>query len=592
MTSEIQAKDITFEVKEKTIIQEFSGEFSSGHLYVFSGDSGCGKTTLLSILAKIVKPTKGKVLYSPNLKSDSISFASENTLSILDFTAYDNLSLYCKDKDMIEEALACVGLSKQRDEKASKLSKGENARLALARMILQKKEVLFFDEPTANLDEENKQHVFSILRELSKTRIVIIASHDCDCFKAGDIIYKYMGNNTFQQIQIQTEREKDETISLPDSAEKGRKEHLTFLESWRLFLSVLKRCIKQMFVLVPLTCFLLYAFVNISVLVCQSPNRILSENMDSSKIVGTIISSCGCEDNTIYEGTYALADETMDCILLSHDSNSIEISQKTYTIEHENGIILPSCYTCSNSFTVGDTFYISVFGIEKEFFIEDIYPTKEIKTEGLFKGINQAEIQALTLVNNPILISYSQRNLIKQNECHFYYCLTSDLKKKDIVNSKPQILDFVDVNTRYFLENKKDYDRTFFYFLLAISILLFISLYFLSTTLVKAFSQELDFFRYTDGTNRNSNSFFVFTGSILVFAMALISGVITGLTTHGLNHFIRRFFYFKTLLQVFSFNWIPLCLLILSFVVCMIVLFLLNIANSIFALHQLSKRKV
>lgn len=136
MTSEIQAKDITFEVKGKTINQEFSGEFSSGHLYVFSGDSGCGKTTLLSILAKIVKPTKGKVLYSPNLKSDSISFASENTLSILDFTAYDNLSLYCKDKDMIEEALACVGLSKQRDEKASKLSKGENARLALARMIV------------------------------------------------------------------------------------------------------------------------------------------------------------------------------------------------------------------------------------------------------------------------------------------------------------------------------------------------------------------------------------------------------------------------------------------------------------------------
>lgn len=177
-------------------------EFPDKGLFVILGKSGCGKTTLLNIIAGLTDIDDGKVLFDnldiSNLKENEmdnyrnlkvgIIFQQYNLLPELN--VYDNLILPLKiqqrddmhskeDYDCrITEVLKAVDLSGYEKRKINELSGGEQQRVAIARVLLKESAVILADEPTGNLDNYTGEKILDILSEISKEKLVIMVTHD------------------------------------------------------------------------------------------------------------------------------------------------------------------------------------------------------------------------------------------------------------------------------------------------------------------------------------------------------------------------------------------------------------------------------
>ncbi len=195
-----EVKDLSMSFKlndEKSlcVLNELNFSLPNKGLFCIFGKSGCGKSTLLNILEGLMKPTKGQVLYKGKdlikfsekdqkdylNKEIGVIFQSYNLLN--DFTVYDNLRLALKikginDYSLIDKYLESYKLSKIKNKKVQVLSGGEKQRIAIIRSLLNNPDVIFADEPTGNLDHENSILVMENLKEISKSRLVIMVSHN------------------------------------------------------------------------------------------------------------------------------------------------------------------------------------------------------------------------------------------------------------------------------------------------------------------------------------------------------------------------------------------------------------------------------
>ncbi|MBT3268184.1 ABC transporter ATP-binding protein [Candidatus Poribacteria bacterium] len=171
-----------------------------GEMVVVMGDSGCGKTTLISMLGCILTPTSGDVLLDgervpfgdvkalPRLRSERIGFvfqmfnlvpyltAAENVLLALDIAGVTG----SKAETRAEELLGDVGLSGRVDHRPGQLSGGEKQRVSFARALANRPSVIFADEPTANLDSTQSQNLMDLIRgmrEQHDTAIVVVTHH-------------------------------------------------------------------------------------------------------------------------------------------------------------------------------------------------------------------------------------------------------------------------------------------------------------------------------------------------------------------------------------------------------------------------------
>ena len=162
---------------------------------VILGPSGCGKSTLLNIIGGLDEPTSGNLVYnSYNIKSkdydvwrnDTIGFIFQDFNLIPDLTIYENLSIVCynksdvESKQLIHDVLASVGLENYESRYSYEMSGGQIQRVAIARALLKNSEILLADEPTGNLNKEMSAEIFSLLKELSKEKLVIIVTHNDD----------------------------------------------------------------------------------------------------------------------------------------------------------------------------------------------------------------------------------------------------------------------------------------------------------------------------------------------------------------------------------------------------------------------------
>jgi len=175
--------DVSFDA-----IHNLACAFSSSGLFFVVGKSGSGKSTLLNLVGGLETPTSGKIVINPSLRFCYV-FQDENfifSLSIL-----ENLQLVCNDGQLIDSLLKKVGLFDKKATPIMSMSKGERARLAIAKSLLSGASVLLLDEPTGNLDSANGQTVFSLLREVSKDHLVIVVSHDQESAdKYGDVVLR------------------------------------------------------------------------------------------------------------------------------------------------------------------------------------------------------------------------------------------------------------------------------------------------------------------------------------------------------------------------------------------------------------------
>ena len=183
-------KDVSFSVKK-------------GEVLLIVGSSGSGKSTLLNMIGLLDRPTNGKVLIdgvdTTTLKDNDISSFRNSKLGFVfqfsnllaDLTVLENILLPRKiqrtDTNAIDDAtklLKTVGLEKQINNRANKISGGQAQRAAVARGLINNPSIVLADEPTGNLDSVTAETIVQLMKSLAKKlgQTFIIVTHDRDQF--------------------------------------------------------------------------------------------------------------------------------------------------------------------------------------------------------------------------------------------------------------------------------------------------------------------------------------------------------------------------------------------------------------------------
>ncbi len=233
----IKCVDLTKTYDNITVLENFNYTFEDSGFYLLLGESGSGKTTLINLLSGMIPFDSGVITVGktdfisrvdPNTFGGGIDYITQDPYFIDYLTVKDNLKVALDDEDKINEVLEKFGLTEQKDLLPTVISGGERQRLSLARALLTKKSVMFLDEPTAALDGENKEKVFECIKELSKTALVICASHDTAAEKYADNII------TFEKHTRKAEKKEktDSAPAYPIKSGERKKNLLKYLSGW------------------------------------------------------------------------------------------------------------------------------------------------------------------------------------------------------------------------------------------------------------------------------------------------------------------------------------------------------------------------
>ena len=188
----IELKNVTKTFGTNVLVSGLTFDIKDGEFVVFSGKSGCGKSTMLNMIGGIEKVTSGSILVDGaditkkidrvRYFSEKVGFLFQNFALSENKTVRANLEMVAKRSRTavtIDEALREVGILDKKDEKVCTLSGGEQQRAALARLMIKKCDIILADEPTGSLDRENAMSVIKILKDLNaKGRTVIMVTHD------------------------------------------------------------------------------------------------------------------------------------------------------------------------------------------------------------------------------------------------------------------------------------------------------------------------------------------------------------------------------------------------------------------------------
>jgi len=174
-----------------TALEDISLEFKNG-VYGLLAPNGAGKTTLIKMLATLIFPTKGEILYD-GIEITRLDEAYRDVIGYLpqDFGYYRNCSplqflIYIAAlkgidkkaaKDRALKLLELVSLSEVKDKKMRKFSGGMIQRVGIAQAMLNDPQILILDEPTAGLDPKERVRFRNLIASLAKDRTVILSTH-------------------------------------------------------------------------------------------------------------------------------------------------------------------------------------------------------------------------------------------------------------------------------------------------------------------------------------------------------------------------------------------------------------------------------
>ena len=219
-SSFLSVKDLSFNYNKNEGINNINLQIDNPSLFIIFGKSGSGKSTLLNILSGLLKPQKGEILLNKKFTNDKnprISFLNQN-YSLIDASIAENVAFGIKTNDIDYENLYSAlkkanifnyvsnlknSVFENVGEKGSKLSIGQRQRIALARAIYFKPDILLLDEPTSSLDIVNQKSVIKTILKLSTKITVIMSTHKLDFFpselKVG--LIDDLGNITIRKIK-------------------------------------------------------------------------------------------------------------------------------------------------------------------------------------------------------------------------------------------------------------------------------------------------------------------------------------------------------------------------------------------------------
>ena len=183
--------------------------------HIIMGKSGSGKSTLLHILGGLEKPTEGKVLYEGEdiyrkldmeaLRREHFGFIFQAYNLIPEINVRDNILMPAyiagkKRQARLDELVDALDIRNKLKQMPETLSGGEQQRVAIARALINSPRIIFADEPTGNLDEENREAVMEMLAESCRRygATLIMVTHDSDQLKYAEHSY-YMKDGVIQK---------------------------------------------------------------------------------------------------------------------------------------------------------------------------------------------------------------------------------------------------------------------------------------------------------------------------------------------------------------------------------------------------------
>ncbi|MCC6125593.1 MAG: heme ABC exporter ATP-binding protein CcmA [Pirellulales bacterium] len=192
-TIAIEARGLCRSFGGRIVLRPIDLAIPAGQTVALTGANGAGKTTLLRILSGLNRPTAGKVFWFGQPAATNSPACRELGVVMHESQIYPHLTVHenllfsarmhgvSEPRRQIHRWLESVGLERQRDCLAAKLSRGMRQRLALARALLHDPRVLLWDEPFSGLDRENAiwlRELLGKLRDAGKT--VCFSTHDAD----------------------------------------------------------------------------------------------------------------------------------------------------------------------------------------------------------------------------------------------------------------------------------------------------------------------------------------------------------------------------------------------------------------------------
>ena len=179
--------DVSFRYERNTgdVLRQVSLDIYENEILMINGSNGCGKSTMLSLIAHVYRPYSGKLRVAKNLKTGMLPQNPE--LLFTRRSVRDEL-IDAKDRQQLAEIVRFCRLEELLDRHPYDLSGGEKQRLALAKVLIADPDILLMDEPTKGLDNGFKMQLADLLRKLQKRgKTIVVVSHDIEfCAVAGD----------------------------------------------------------------------------------------------------------------------------------------------------------------------------------------------------------------------------------------------------------------------------------------------------------------------------------------------------------------------------------------------------------------------
>ena len=190
-------EDISFDIDGQKLFTNINLNLKPQKDLLITGPSGVGKTTLLSILCGLQKPTIGSIMYNDinlydlaedeidNFRGKNLGIVFQNFNLINSFTVKQNLEIAAnaignKSSDQYFNLLDRIGLADKSHIKVANLSIGEKQRLAVARAFVGEPQWIFCDEPTSSLDDKNANIIANLIKEESSRceASLVLITHD------------------------------------------------------------------------------------------------------------------------------------------------------------------------------------------------------------------------------------------------------------------------------------------------------------------------------------------------------------------------------------------------------------------------------
>ena len=198
--------------------------FEQGSFNSIIGQSGSGKSTLMNIIGTLDRPTKGEVIVDgrttarmkknelARLRNQTIGFVFQFHYLLPEFTAYENVLMPYWINDTkppnkvrlrAEKLLDLVGLSKVKNNLATKMSGGQQQRTAIARSLINNPKIILADEPTGNLDSESSENIYRLFRDINKRlgTTFVIVTHNRKIAEETDRIVEIRDGKIFTDIR-------------------------------------------------------------------------------------------------------------------------------------------------------------------------------------------------------------------------------------------------------------------------------------------------------------------------------------------------------------------------------------------------------